>query len=75
VNGIVEVNGQREVWLYSRTEDKTFKLTENQTFQVGKTQGRVLRIGIRDVEVEINGQTRTLTLGDNLLGKPISATG
>lgn len=75
VNGIVEINGRREVWLYSRTEDKTFKLSENETFQVGKTQGRVLRIGIRDVELEINGQTRKLSLGDNLLGKPLSASG
>jgi len=75
VNGIVEINGRREVWLYSRTEDKTFKLSENETFQVGKTQGRVLRIGLRDVELEINGETRKLSLGDNLLGKPLSASG
>jgi len=75
VNGIVEINGRREVWLYSRLEDKTMKLSENDTFQVGKTRGRVLRIGVRDVEVEINGETRKLTLGDNLLGKAGPASG
>jgi hypothetical protein len=75
VNGIVEINGRREVWLYSRLEDKTLKLSENDTFQVGKTRGRVLRIGVRDVEMEINGETRKLTLGDNLLGKVGPASG
>lgn len=68
INGIVEVNGRREVWLYSRTEDKTLKLGENDTFEIGKVRGRVLKIGLREVELEINGESRKLTLGDSLAG-------
>ncbi|MGQ9607549.1 MAG: hypothetical protein ACUVTW_15250, partial [Thermogutta sp.] len=66
VNAIVEVNGKREVWLYSRTEDKTLRLSENDPFAVGAVKGRVVRIGIRDVEVEMNGESRVLSLGDSL---------
>lgn len=73
VNGIVEVNGRREVWLYSRMEDKTIKLGENDSFEVGGIRGRVVRIGIRDVEIEIDGTTRKLQLGDRLLQEVASA--
>ena len=66
VNAIVEVNGEREVWLYSRTEGKTLRLNENDPFAIGAVQGRVVRIGIRDVEVEVNGEPRKLSLGDCL---------
>lgn len=66
VNGIVEVNGKREVWLYIRTENKTLRLGENDTFEVGEVRGRVLKIGVREVNLEINGHVRTLALGDNL---------
>lgn len=75
VNGIVEVNGERQVWLYSRTEDKTLKLSENETFRIGKTQGRVIRIGLRDVELEVNGETRKVSLGESLLSTPTPASG
>ncbi|MGQ9769170.1 MAG: hypothetical protein ACUVQG_01325 [Thermogutta sp.] len=75
VNGIVEVNGERQVWLYSRTEDKTLKLSENETFRVGKTQGRVIRIGLREVELEVNGETRKVSLGESILGKSSAARG
>ncbi len=66
INAIVEVNGKREVWLYSRTEGKTLRLNENDPFSVGAVQGRVTRIGIRDVELEVNGEPRVLSLGDCL---------
>jgi len=66
VNAIVEVNGKREVWLYSRTEGKTLRLNENDPFAVGAVKGRVVRIGVRDVEVEVNGEPRKLSLGDSL---------
>ncbi|GAB6187156.1 hypothetical protein [Thermopirellula anaerolimosa] len=72
INAIVEVNGKREVWLYSRTEGKTLRLNENDPFAIGAVKGRVTRIGIRDVEVEVNGEPRVLSLGDCLYsdGKP-----
>ena len=66
VNAIVEVNGKREVWLYSRTEGKTLRLNENDPFAIGVVKGRVVRIGVRDVEIEVDGEPRKLSLGDCL---------
>lgn len=75
VTSIVEVNGQREVWLHSRVENKTLKLRENESFQIGQAKGRVLAIGVREVDLEINGQKRRLTLGDSLAAMEPSQRG
>lgn len=69
INGIVEVNGRREVWIKARTSGETYNLTEAESFEIGSVKGKVLHIGLRDVEVEIAGERRVLKLGENLHGK------
>ncbi|HID76016.1 MAG TPA: hypothetical protein EYP56_08475 [Planctomycetaceae bacterium] len=66
VTGIVSVNGVPEVWIQIRTLGKTYRLREGDTFQVGALQGRIVRIGVREVILDL-GQQRLLAFqGQNL---------
>jgi len=69
VNAIHEVDGLPEVWLFVRTEGKTLKLHEGETFEVGTISGKIARIRIQELEVEIEvdgGRRFRVDFGDNL---------
>jgi hypothetical protein len=66
VTGIVSDYGRTEVWLNNRTSGKLLRLGEGGTFEVGDISGTVAFIGSNVVEVSINGQRATLTLGQSL---------
>jgi hypothetical protein len=69
VNAIHEVDGLPEVWLFVRIEGKTLKLHEGDPFEVGTVSGKIARIRIEElnVEIEVDGGRRfRVDFGDNL---------
>ena len=73
VSAVVSVDGQRMVYLADRASGDTRRLREGESFKLAKAEGKIVRIGEREIEVEINGQRRVVPLGGYLDGpaKPI----
>ena len=66
VTAILEVNGQRQLWLNVRTSGETLKLAEGDRFEVKRLKGVVSRIGEDVVDVTAAGESRRFELGENL---------
>ncbi len=66
LTAILEADGVPEAWLYERPADKVYKVHEGEEFTIGKVKGKVNRIGPNDIDVEIDGQTRTIGYGNSL---------
>ena len=65
-HGIIEADGVPEALLYERTTDETLKVHEGEEFTIGKVKGKVNRIGYNDIDIEIDGKTHTVSLGNSL---------
>jgi hypothetical protein len=66
VNGITEVNGERQVWMIDRRSGKNYWLREGEKFQVGGFDAQVKHIGLLDVELEWYNRRALVRLGENL---------
>ena len=68
VSSIDTVDGVPEVWLFVRTQGKTHRLFEGDSFEVGSMRGTIVRIRVdkRDVEIEVDGRHQLVAFGDNL---------
>ncbi len=66
VTAILEVNGQKQLWLNIRTSGETLKLGEGDEFEVKRLKGIVSRIGQKDIDVTAAGESRRFELGENL---------
>jgi hypothetical protein len=66
LTGITEADQVLEAWLTDRTSGKKINLREGQPFAFGSTKGVVKRIGLDDIEVEIDGKKYTVKLGESL---------
>ncbi len=66
LTGIIEADGVPEALLYQRTTDETLKVHEGEEFTIGKVKGKVNRIGYNDINIEIDGKTLTVSLGNSL---------
>jgi hypothetical protein len=66
VEGITEVDGERLAWVYDRRGGKRLYLREGEKFQIGSFEGRVLHIGLSDVEFEWYNRRALVRLGENL---------
>ena len=66
LTGIIEADGIPEALLYERTTDETLKVHEGEEFTIGKVKGKVNRIGYNDIDIEIDGKTHTVSLGNSL---------
>jgi len=65
--GIVAVEGQApEAWLKSRTTDEKFYLRPGDPFEIGPLKGTVIRIGAREVEIEVAGVRHVVPLGESV---------
>jgi hypothetical protein len=69
VTGIVEVNGEPQVWVKARTTDEKFQLRQGDKFQMGPFSATIARIELRNVEIEIDGKRHTVPLGSNVRGE------
>lgn len=72
VTGIVEVNGEPQVWVKARTTDEKFQLRQGDKFQLGPFKAVVARIDSRHVELEVDGKRHTVPLGSSVRGLPAS---
>lgn len=66
LTAVLEVDGQQQAWIRSRTTDQTFRLREGDTFEIGTFRATVATIGPRDVELEIDGAKHRVPLGMNI---------
>ncbi len=66
VSAILEIDGKPEVWLLVQTTGERRRLGEGEAFEIGGTRGRVIRIGLHEVEIELDGEYRLLASGETL---------
>jgi hypothetical protein len=66
LTAILAVDGRPQAWFVARTTDQVFKLSEGEEFTVGAVRPRVVRIGGRSVELEIDGARYQVGLGASL---------
>ena len=66
LTGIIEADGVPEALIHQRTTDETLKVHEGEEFTIGKVKGKVNRIGYNDIDIEIDGKTHTVSLGNSL---------
>jgi hypothetical protein len=68
VNAIQEIDGLKEVWLFTRTSGETQQLHEGDRFRVGSLSGTVAKIRVdeRDIEIETEDGSRYVALGKRL---------
>jgi hypothetical protein len=66
VNGITEVNGERQVWMIDRRTGKNYWLREGEKFQVGSFDARVAQIQPLEVILEWYNRRAVVRLGENL---------
>jgi len=55
-----------EAWILVRSTGRLMKLEEGDTFDVGKLEAKVARIGPQSVEIETGGRRRRVSLGSSL---------
>jgi len=76
VTGIVEVNGEPQVWIDSRTDGKLLKLKEGDTVEIGEFKGKIERIFPKKIELRAGDKLMSIKYGQNLSqGQVISQSG
>lgn len=66
LTGVTLTGGKPKVWIIARTTGDRHELQEGDTFDIGETKCKVLRIGQREAEIEIDGKRCLVSLGQNL---------
>lgn len=66
LTAILEIDDAPQAWLSVKTTGEVLKLRPGDPLEVGAFKGRVLRIGVADIEVESAGQRRLVALGKSL---------
>jgi hypothetical protein len=69
LTAIVEIDGQLRAWIETKTTGDSYKLLVGEEANVASVKVVILRIGTREVEMQVGEETRTIGLGQNLLGK------
>jgi len=75
LTAMVSAAGNPEAWLIVHTLGDKLRLREGEEFKIGAAQGTIVRIGTREIEVEIDGERRLLRRGDNLRGGELLSNG
>ncbi len=76
ITGIVEDNGELQVWLKVRTTGKKMRLRPGDDFKIGLMEGRVAQILPRRIVIESEGKRIQVRLGQNLReGQTVAADG
>jgi hypothetical protein len=69
LTGIVEIDGQLRAWIETKTTGDSYKLLVGEEATIASVKVVILRIGTREVEMQIGDETKTIALGQNFLGK------
>jgi hypothetical protein len=65
LTGVVD-DGRPQAWFKARATDQQFMIREGESFTVGSVNAKLVRIGPREVELEIDGARHVVSLGANL---------
>jgi hypothetical protein len=66
VTGITAVDGIPQVWIQIRTKGQSLRLREGDRFEVGSLEGTVVRIGTREVVIELGDERLLAFQGQSL---------
>ncbi len=69
LTAVIETDGQSVAWIRSKPTDKTIKVRAGEDFEIGPIKGKCLRVGVRDIDIEIDGEKKTIAYGESLGGK------
>ncbi|NQT40002.1 MAG: tandem-95 repeat protein [Planctomycetes bacterium] len=67
VTGIVGRNETAQVWLHNRITGEQHKKSEGESLVIADTKVTILRIGDREVEIDLDGQSRAVAKGESLI--------
>lgn len=66
LTSILEANGEPGIWFIERTTGKRIELGEGDKFEIGSMKGKVVKIGLQDVEIDVGGKRLVVPLGSPL---------
>ncbi len=66
LTAVTSVGDRPEVWILARTTGDRYELREGDLFEIGPSRCQVMRIREREVEIEVDGARRLVSLGQNL---------
>jgi len=66
LSGVIEVDGEREVWLHNRTKGQRLELRVGDEFEIGSMKGRIESIGLTDFTFLSDGKLHRLEKGSIL---------
>ena len=72
---MLEVSGQRQLWLQVRTSGEILKLNEGDPVRVGSIDAKIAHIGQRVVELDAKGETMLIRVGEPLVGANVTGAG
>jgi len=74
LNGIVSVGNRQQVWINAKLTDDHYELFEGEEVEISTVKCKVLRIGQRDAEIEIDGKRYLVSYGKSLRdGTPLAS--
>ncbi|NLX95643.1 MAG: hypothetical protein GXY83_05655 [Rhodopirellula sp.] len=66
LTAVVTVGDKPQAWIVNRISGNCLKLREGDEFKAGDYRGKLIRIGRREAEIEVDDRRWLLPLGDNL---------
>ena len=66
LTGITSDSGRQKAWIVARTTGDKFELFEGDTFNIGETKCKMIKVGERDALIEIDGKRFLVPLGKGL---------
>ena len=66
LTSIISVDARPQAWLNVRPTNQLLKLYEGDSISVGRFEGKLLRIGDKEIEIESAGKRRIVALGKSL---------
>jgi hypothetical protein len=66
ITGIVDQDDRPQIFVYVKTTGELLKPHEGDDFTVGDLKCKVLKIGVRDAVITVDGKKVQVSLGDNL---------
>jgi len=66
VSGIIQKDNRPQVWIHVKTTNEMWKLYEGEEITLGEYRATIARIGLDEVEFEVQGQKHVVRLGRSL---------
>ncbi|MGC3967662.1 MAG: hypothetical protein QM775_09905 [Pirellulales bacterium] len=66
LTSIISVDDQPQAWLNVRPTNQLLRLFEGDSISVGRFEGKLVRIGDREIEIEAAGKRRVVAIGKSL---------